>query len=137
MAYGALLSTKLVGEGKYEAAIAQATRELGLQPDEPEAVFNRAQAKVALGQLPEAIADFELALSMDCSGSNLDPSAVDDELFDALRNLAVAQKDDRDTALATLQRYVATLPAGRHVDDIAKWTDHIRGVQTVWVREQA
>src|SRR5207247_2806223 len=106
-------------------------------PPEPEANFNRAQALAALGRFPEAAADYERALALDASASGLDPDAADDELFFALRNLAVTQKDRPAEAIATLERYRRLLPSGRHVDDIKTWVDHINGVEVVWVRETA
>lgn len=137
MTYGALFSTKLVADGKYDEAVTRATQEIASDPAEPEARFNRAQALVGLGRLEEAIADYTHALSLDSSDSSLDPAQVDDELFDALRTLALAHKADRALALATLERYRAIVPEGRHVGDIAKWADHVNGIETVWYRDTA
>jgi tetratricopeptide (TPR) repeat protein len=137
MTYGALASTQLVAACNFEGAIAQASAEIAAQPDEPEAYFNRGQALVGLGRFAEAAADYEHSLSLDASASGLDPEAADDELFFALRNVAVSQKDRPDEAKATLERYRRVLPAGRHLDDIQKWANHIDGVEEVWVRESA
>jgi tetratricopeptide (TPR) repeat protein len=137
MTYGALASTSLLAECNFEEAIAQASRELSAQPGEPEAWFNRGQALAGLGRFAEAAADYEKALSLDASASGLDPEAADDELFFALRNIALAQKDEPATAIATLERYRKVLPEGRHLDDIQKWANHINGVEVVWVRESA
>ncbi len=141
MTYGAMLSSKLVTEGKFQEAIAAATDEIRLQPGEPEPFFNRGQARVALGQLAEAVGDYERALTLDASDSAMDPEAVDDELFFALRTLAsqraAQSKDDPRAAAAVIQRYVAILPGGRHVDDVAKWIDKFHGVEPVWYRDRA
>jgi tetratricopeptide (TPR) repeat protein len=137
MTYGALASTELVAECKFEEAIARASAEIAAQPAEPEAWFNRGQAQAGLGRFDLAAADYERALALDASASGLDPEAADDELFFALRNLATSQKDRPAEAIATLERYRRVLPAGRHLDDIKTWVDHINGVEVVWVRESA
>jgi tetratricopeptide (TPR) repeat protein len=135
--YGALASAALVAECRFDEAIAQATQEIAAQPDEPEAYFQRGQAQAALGRFADAAADYERALALDASASGMDTEAADDELFFSLRNLAVAQKARPAEALATLERYRRVLPAGRHVQDIQTWTDHINGIEVVWVRETA
>ena len=137
MSYGALASTVLVSSGHFEEALKRATAEIAALPDEPEAYFNRAQALVGLQRWDEAVADCEAALQLDASASGLDPAALDDELFSALRHLAVSRKDRPDEALAVLARYRALLPGGRHIGDLATWEDHVRGVETVWYRERA
>jgi tetratricopeptide (TPR) repeat protein len=137
MTYGALASSVLVAESRFEEALAQASQEIAATPDEPEAYFNRGQALAALGRFTEAADDYERALGLDASASALDPEAVDDELFFALRTIAVAQKDQPAEAAATLERYRRLLPEGRHVADIKKWVDHVNGVEVVWVRETA
>jgi tetratricopeptide (TPR) repeat protein len=137
MTYGALASTELVSACNFEEAVAQASREIDAQPDEPEAWFNRGQALAGLGRFGEAAGDYEKALSLDASASGLDPEAADDELFFALRNIALAQKDRPEEARATLERYRQVLPHGRHLDDIQKWVNHVNGVEVVWVRESA
>ena len=135
MSYGRLLSTKLCGEGRFQEALAAASSEIALQPDEPEALFNRGQAHAGLHQWAEAVADYERALAMDASDSAMDPETVDDELFFALRTWADQQKEP-GAAADILGRYAAILPHGRHADDIAKWIDKWHGVETVWYREQ-
>lgn len=135
MSYGELFSTRLVAEERFEEAIVQATQEIDADADEPEAWFNRAQALSALGRLDEAAQDYAAALARDASGSNLDPAAADDELFDVLRRLALSKKADRSAALAHFDDYKRLLPEGRHVGDIAKWIAHLDGEQPVWVRD--
>src|SRR5436190_12937813 len=115
MTYGALASTELVAECKFDEAVAQASREIAAQPAEPEAYFNRGQALAALGRFEEAAVDYERALGLDASASGLDSEAADDELFFALRNIALSQKDRPADALATLERYRKLLPEGRHL----------------------
>lgn len=137
MTYGRLLSTKLVGEGKFQEALAAATSEIAVQPAEPEAFFNRGQAHAGLHQWEEAVASYERALKMDASDSAMDPETVDDELFFALRTWADQQKDDAGRAAAIIGRYATILPQGRHLDDVAKWVDKWRGVEAVWYRERA
>jgi tetratricopeptide (TPR) repeat protein len=137
MTYGVLASAKLVAEGQFEEAIIRATQEISSFPGEPEPYFTRAQALAGLGRFPEAVTDYQAALSMDASGSAMDSEAVDDELFFALRSIAVAQKDRPAEAIATLERYREILPAGRHLADIETWADHVRGVEQVWYRDRA
>lgn len=137
MTYGRLLSTKLVAEGKFDEALAAATSEIALQPDEPEAHFNRGQAHAGQQRWAEAVADYQRALAMDPSDSAMDPETVDDELFFALRCWADQQQADPAAAAELLRRYTAILPDGRHRDDVAKWIDKWNGVQPVWYRERA
>jgi tetratricopeptide (TPR) repeat protein len=135
--YGALASAALVAEGHFEEAITAANQEIENQPDDPEAWFHRGQALAALGRFEDAAASHERALSLDASASGLDSEAADDELFFALRSIAVAKKARPAEALEALERYRRLLPAGRHIDDIKTWADHINGVEVVWVRETA
>jgi tetratricopeptide (TPR) repeat protein len=136
MSYGVLFSSKLVSRGEFDEAIVKASEEIAASPDEPEPLFNRGQALVALGRFAEAVIDYEAALARDATASALDLETDDDELFFALRSLAQSQKERPVEAIATIERYRAVLPAGRHLDDIKTWVDHINGVATVWVRER-
>jgi tetratricopeptide (TPR) repeat protein len=136
MGYGQLRSRKLVAEGRFDEAVAAATAELAAAPAEPEACFNRGQALAAQGRFAEAAADYERALSMDASASALDPEAVDDELFFALRRRAETLAANRAEAVAALGRYLEVLPEGRHVADVPKWIDKLNGKEAVWVRER-
>jgi tetratricopeptide (TPR) repeat protein len=137
MIYGALFSSKMVSEGRFDEAIATATSEILTQPDEPEGYFNRAQAYAGLERFAEAVADYEKALTMDMSQSSVDPEIVDDELFFALRSLAATRKAEPEAAIAVLERYRAIVPTGRHLEDIDKWKDSFNGRETVWYRERA
>jgi tetratricopeptide (TPR) repeat protein len=138
MGYGQLRSSKLCTEGNFEEAIVAATAEIVTEPDEPEAYFNRAQALAGLDRFAEAAADYERALGMDTSASALDPEAVDDELFFALRRQAetLAANREGDRAVATIGRYLAILPDGRHVADVPKWIDALEGRETLWYRDR-
>jgi tetratricopeptide (TPR) repeat protein len=136
MSYGQLKSRKLCTEGRFEEAIAAAGAELAAAPDEPEAYFNRGQALAALDRFEEAAADYQRALRLDASASALDPEAVDDELFFALRRQAEGLAGNRVAAVATLGRYLEILPEGRHVADVPKWIDKLEGKEAVWVRER-
>jgi tetratricopeptide (TPR) repeat protein len=137
MGYGQLRSRKLCAEGRYEEAVAAAGAELLAEPDEPECYFNRGQALAGLGRFTEAATDYERALSMDASASAIDPEAVDDELFFALRRQAETMAGrSRVEAVAAIGRYLEILPEGRHVGDVPKWIDALEGRQPVWYRER-
>ena len=138
MSYGQLRSRKLCTEGRFDEAIEAAASEIAVEPGEPESFFNRGQALAGLERFAEAVADYERALRMDGSGSSLDPEAVDDELFFALRRQAeTLAPSDRVAAVAVLGRYLEVLPEGRHVADVPKWIDKLNGKEVVWVRERA
>jgi len=136
VSYGQLHSTKLCAEGLFEEAVAAAGAEIAAEPGEPEAYFNRGQALVGLERFGDAVVDYERALALDASASGVDPDAVDDELFFALRRQAERLATDRAAAIATLERYLEVLPGGRHVDDVPKWIDKLNGVEPVWTRER-
>jgi tetratricopeptide (TPR) repeat protein len=137
MSYGQLRSRKLCTEGRFEEAIAAAGAELVADPGEPEAYFNRGQALAGLDRFEEAAADYQRALLLDASASALDPEAVDDELFFALRRQAESLATNRVAAIAALGRYLEILPEGRHVADVPKWIAKLEGKETVWVRDRA
>jgi tetratricopeptide (TPR) repeat protein len=137
MGYGQLRSRKLVAEGRFGEAVAAASAEIAADATEPEAYFNRGQALAGEGRFAEATADYERALGMDASASALDPEAVDDELFFALRRQAEELKATPVEAVATLGRYLEILPEGRHVADVSKWIDKLSGREAVWFRERA
>src|SRR5581483_3349113 len=89
MVYGALPSTQLIAASRFEDALARSGEEIAAMPHEPEALFNRGQALAGLGRLEEAVRDYEAALRLDFATSALDPATVDDELFSALRDIAL------------------------------------------------
>jgi tetratricopeptide (TPR) repeat protein len=131
MRYGQLRSSMLCAAGRFEEALAAASEEAATEPHDPEPLFNRGQALAGLERFAEAAADYQRALALDPSESALDPEALDDELFFALRSEAVRQADPD-----VLRRYAAILPAGRHLDDVKKWVDKLSGIEAVWVRER-
>jgi tetratricopeptide (TPR) repeat protein len=137
MGYGQLRSEKLCAEGRFEEAVTVAAAEIAAEPLEPEPYFHRGQALAALERFPEAAADYQQALSMDASASALDLEAVDDELFFVLRRQAESLAGGGALAVAALRRYLEVLPAGRHVEDVAKWIDALEGRQAVWYRDRA
>jgi tetratricopeptide (TPR) repeat protein len=132
MPYGQLASTALVSAGRFDEAVAAAEAEAAAEPGDPEPLYNRGQALAGLGRFGEAAAAYERALGMDAGGSALDPDALDDELFFALRSDAVARAD-----AAPLRHYLTLLPAGRHAADVPKWLDKLAGVDAVWYRDRA
>jgi tetratricopeptide (TPR) repeat protein len=136
MTYGELPSAALVARGRFEEAVAAAADELRAAPNDPEVYFNRAQAHAGLGRLAEAVADYETALGMDAAGSALDSETLDDELFDALRGLALERRGDPAAARRTLERYRELLPEGRHLPDLARWLEHLEGKEAIWRRER-
>jgi tetratricopeptide (TPR) repeat protein len=131
MGYGQLRSGALYSTGRFDEAVAAASAEAAADPGDPEPYFNRGLALAGLERFVEAAADYERALSMDAAASTVDPETVDDELFFALRSEATRRGEP-----AFLQRYLAILPAGRHVDDVGKWKDKLAGIEKVWVREE-
>jgi len=149
MAYGALFSTKLIADGRYDEAVETAHGEIAAAPDDPEPHFNRGRALAGLERWDAAVDDYARALQRDADASAVDPSEIDDELFFALRQWAVSERQQSQPAapqaddpalgraLAILDRYVTICPGGRHVADLDTWRDHLRGVETVWVRERA
>lgn len=149
MAYGALFSTKLIADGRYQEALEAATGEIAATPDDPEPYFNRGRAAAGLEGWPAAVEDYARALERDAAASAVDPSEIDDELFFALRQWAVAERQQKSGsataaddgalrgALAVLDRYLTLCPGGRHLGDLETWRNHLRGVATVWVRERA
>jgi tetratricopeptide (TPR) repeat protein len=139
MAYGSLFSTQLITDARYEEAVETAGREIATAPGDPEPYFNRARALAGLERWDAAVLDYERALRQDLEPSAIDPAEIDDELFFALRQWAVSLRDqhkDLPGAIAVLDRYATICPAGRHLEDLDTWRDHLRGVERVWVRER-
>ncbi|MEP6653380.1 MAG: hypothetical protein ABJA82_08485 [Myxococcales bacterium] len=139
MAYGSLFSTKLIADGRFEEALRAADGEIASAPDDPEPFFNRGRALAGLERWEDAADNYAEALRRDADASAVDPAEIDDELFFALRQWALRERDqtrDAARAVALLDRYQTYCPAGRHLADLDTWRNHLRGVETVWVREQ-
>ncbi|MBC8132931.1 MAG: tetratricopeptide repeat protein [Deltaproteobacteria bacterium] len=139
MAYGSLFSTKLIADGRFQEAVETAEREIATAPHDPEPYFNRGRALAGLERWEAAVEDYTGALQRDADASAVDPAEIDDELFFALRQWAVSERDqskDVPRALAVLDRYQGICPQGRHTADLDTWRDHLRGVETVWIRER-
>lgn len=140
MGYGSLFSTKLIADGRFEEAVETAAREIATAPNDPEPYFNRGRAAAGLERWDAAVEAYRHALQRDAGSSGVDPAEIDDELFFALRQWAVAERDSSKSAergLEILERYSQICPEGRHAGDLDTWRDHLRGVERVWVREQA
>lgn len=139
MAYGVLFSTKLITDGRFEEALEAGSREIAMAPEDPEPHYNRGRALAGLQRWSAAADSYALALQRDAAASAVDPAEIDDELFFALRQWAIAERDqtrDVPRALELLDRYLVICPGGRHVADLDTWRDHLRGVETVWVRDR-
>ena len=134
--YGKLFSTEHVDRGRWDAATSAADEEIATDPFDPEPLFNRGRALLALERFDEGIAALERAATLDASGSGMDAWHLDDVTFEALRALAArVAEEDVARATAILRRYLVTYPEGRHVADIAKWEQHFGGVVKTWVKE--
>jgi tetratricopeptide (TPR) repeat protein len=136
MTYGALASTELLAHGRFEEALARTAEEARTAPDEPEILHNKGLALAGLGRLEEAVDVYAAALAMDAGDSAMDADALDDDLFDALRELAT-QESDVARATAWVERYGSLLPGGRHLTDVALWRERLAGAREVWRRERA
>jgi tetratricopeptide (TPR) repeat protein len=140
MAYGSLFSTKLINDARFDEAVEAASQEIDVAPEDPEPYFNRGRAQAGRERWDAAVEDYARALGHDASASSVDPAEIDDELFFALRQWAVMERDhkqDLPAALKILDRYLTLCPEGRHVGDLDTWRDHLRGIEHVWIRERA
>lgn len=126
--YGRSFASKLIQDGKYEQAIAEATRAIALEDDNPEHYVDRATACVQLDRNAEAAEDFVRALALDDEAGLLETDLVDDAYFSAL--LAVARDEARqsvDAGVRRLATYRDALPSGRHLGDADTWTRRLTG----------
>ncbi len=137
--YGSTRAATLLRLGKFEEAIAAATEDFAREDDNPEHLFERARAAVALERFDDALADLDKALALDEEAAVLDRDEVDDAYFSAL--LAAARKTAArapEEGVAQLQRYGKVWPAGSHGRDVVEWTRRLRGeVRTAWTKERA
>ena len=125
--YGMSQTALLIQQGKYEAAIEEATREIAKEEKEPAHFLERAQALAILDRHAEAVADLETAIRLD-EDEVLDADRVDDEYFSAL--LGVAKKEAAASVaagVARLGRYREILPEGSHKKDAEDWQKRLRG----------
>ncbi len=126
--YGGSFAQRMIDEGRFDDAIAEATRAAERDPADPEPIADRAQALASLGRFAAAVTDLERALALDVHAQVLERDFVDDGLFSALlgeaRAMAVA---DVPAAIARLQRYREVLPRGRHAADVETWAGRLRG----------
>ena len=121
-------ASKLIQEGKYAEAIAEATKAVARDDEDPAPLVDRANAHAWLEQYPDAVRDFEAALVLDQTAGVLEIDLVDDVYFSAVLGAARAEAPtDLPAALATLARYAAVLPEGRHLADATAWADRLRG----------
>jgi tetratricopeptide (TPR) repeat protein len=125
MSYGISFAQKLLDEGKYEQAVAAATKAMELEPEDPEPLFERAQAYANLDRYVEAAADYERALKLDEEAQVLQTDFVDDAYFSAL--LGAARKEPVAEGVKRLERYAQVFPAGRHLADVRDWQKRLRG----------
>jgi tetratricopeptide (TPR) repeat protein len=120
--YGITFSRKLREEGRYDEAIGAADRAAALDPDDPEAAYDRAAALYCVARFQEAVLAFARAIDLDRAAGLLEQDVVDDDLFETLRKWAEAEPA---RAPELLGRYAEIQPAGRHLEDVDKWLRHL------------
>ena len=136
MTYGALSSTELVIRRALQEAVDAATREIARAADRARGVLQpRRRPWPGCERFEEAATDYERALSLDPAPAASIPRSSTTSSSSCCAPGA-SRKDDPAGA-RHLERYRAILPEGRHVDDIEKWADHFKGVETVWYRDRA
>jgi tetratricopeptide (TPR) repeat protein len=123
--YGRSFASKLIEDGKYAEAIAEADRAIAAEDDNPEHFVDRATALVQLTRDPEAVPDFVRALALDEQAQVLETDLIDDAYFSAL--LAAARAGDVEAGCRMLAGYKDVLPKGRHLADAESWTRRLRG----------
>lgn len=125
--YGMSFAAKLIQEGKYEEAIAEATRAVARDDEDPSPLVERAGALAWLERYPEAVKDLEAALALDETAGVLEVDVVDDAYFSALLGAAkIEARTSFDAAERTLARYGTVLPNGRHLAEAAAWPERLR-----------
>ena len=124
--YGMSFAAKAIQEGRYEDAVAEATKAWVRDEDNPEPLAERAEARAAQGRFGDAVADYEQAIAIDREAGVLEMEIVDDSYFSAL--LAAARAEPTVPAgVARLQTYATTLPSGRHLKEAVDWMRRLRG----------
>ncbi len=124
--YGGTFAHKLFEQGKFEEAVAEATRAIERDSEDPEPFVDRASALASLGRHAEAAHDLEAALVLDQEEQMLETDFVDDALFSALLGDARAMSDVGH-AVTRLHHYRAVLPTGKHSSDVEVWSRRLRG----------
>jgi len=125
--YGMSFAAKLIQEGKYEEAIAEATRAVARDDEDPSPLVERAGALAWLERYAEAVTDLEAALALDETAGVLEVDVVDDAYFSALLGAAKLEaRTSLDAAERTLARYGTILPNGRHLAEAAAWPERLR-----------
>ena len=144
--YGRSKAAILIEQGKYEEAVAEATRDMARDPTDPQPPFERAQALGYLARHFEAVTDFEQAITLDAKAGALDTDALDDAYFSALLSAAKQEATSMvgpgvgpgvDTGVKRLGRYAAIMPAGSHHKDASDWQKRLRGeLKSEFVKER-
>ena len=124
--YGGSFAQRLIDQGEFEAAVAEATRAFDKDRNDPEPLVDRASALASLLRYAEAVNDLEAALVLDEAAQVLETDEVDDALFSALLCEARALADVA-AAVVRLRHYAQVLPEGRHGADVDLWTRRLRG----------
>ena len=126
--YGLSFAKKLTEEGRYEEAIAEATREIDSGKGGPEIHAERAAAYELLERWSDAVDDFERAIMLDRDEHVLELDLIDDAYFSTLLSAArIDAENDVDAGVARLDRYATLLPSGNHRKDVIDWTMRLRG----------
>ena len=127
--YGMSFAKKLIEEGKYEEAVAEATRQIDAGTDNPETLAERATAYDFMEKYAEAAMDFERALELDKTQTILETDDIDDSYFSAVVGAAelLASTSVAEGTLF-LERYARALPEGRHLKEAEDWKKRLRGV---------
>ena len=126
--YGGSFAQRLIDQGKFDEAVALATREVERDPVDPEHLMDRAGAFFALERYGDAVKDLEKALALDAVAQVLETDFLDDSLFSALLAEArAAAPADLRSAILRLEHYLAVFPKGRHLADVELWSGRLRG----------
>ena len=135
--YGVSFAHKLNEQGLWDDAIAQASKDIAHDGDDPDPFVERAVALAAKEQYLAAVTDLQKSLELDVAAQTLDTDFVDDTLFGALLGEARKQSDVQQ-GLAVLARYLEIFPKGRHLQDVDIWTRRLRGddKDAIIVKEQ-
>ena len=134
--YGQSFAMKKLSEGKTEEALLEADKAVAAEPDDPEALLDRAEIKLSLRRWEEGLADVKHARELDQKDHMLDDDAADDLTFSSLvdwgKELAVS---DKAAAQRILDRYTELFPDGTHKADLDTWKRRFGGEErTSWTK---